>query len=52
LYRITSIGIERLRYFNFGVAATGASMADNIGLSGNEKQIFEQWIAGKLKGGK
>ncbi len=70
LYKITSVGIERLRYFNSGVpdtggsitgierlryfnsgtVATSSSMADYIGLHGEKKQIFEQWISKKLGG--
>jgi DNA-binding MarR family transcriptional regulator len=50
LYKITTIGVERLKYFNSGVALTSSSMADYIGLSGEKKQIFEQWVSKKLGG--
>ena len=50
LYRITSAGVERLQYFNSTVALTSSSMADAIGLSGEKKQIFENWVSKKLGG--
>ncbi len=50
LYRITAVGVERLRYFNSGVALTSSSMSDYIGLSGKEKRIFEEWVKQKLGG--
>jgi len=50
LYRITNVGIDRLQFFNSEVALTSSSMAEHIGLSGEKKQIFEQWISTKLGG--
>ena len=49
-YCITDTGIARLQYFNSTVALTSSSMANTIGLSGEKKEIFEQWVSKKLGG--
>lgn len=75
LYRITAIGVDRLRYLNSGIALrnsyvaddtslieneeqvfkspldlTSSSLADDIGLSGKERQDFQEWVKQKLGG--
>lgn len=50
LYKITTVGVERLLYFNSGITHTSSSMADSIGLTGKKKQIFEEWVSNKLGG--
>lgn len=49
-YRVTNVGIERLQFLSSLVSETSSSMADYIGLSGEKKQIFEQWVSNKLGG--
>jgi len=50
LYRITDVGLERLRYFSSDVTQTSSAIADLAGLSGAKKRIFDRWAKQKLGG--
>lgn len=50
LYRITAAGLERLEYLNSDIATASSSMADYLGLSGEKKKVFENWVMQKLEG--
>lgn len=44
LYRITTIGIKRLRYFNFAKTPASSYITDDIGLAEKEKQVLQSPI--------
>lgn len=50
LYRITSIGLERLQYFNSDEVETSSTIANYAGLSGTKKRTFDRWVETKLRG--
>lgn len=50
LYRITVVGLGRLRYFTSDVMQSSSIVSTHIGLTGKKKQVFNQWFANKLGG--
>jgi len=49
LYRITSVGLERLEYLRSDVMETSSAIADQTNLSGVNKRVFDRWVKQKLK---
>ena len=49
LYRITDVGLERLRYLSSDVVETSSVIASNIGLRGNKKRVLDQWVKKRLR---
>lgn len=50
LYRITHVGLERLQYLHSDVMEMSSVIADQAGLSGGKKRVFDRWVKQKLKG--
>lgn len=48
LYRITSVGLERLQYLRSDVVKTSSAIADHAGLSGTNKRVLDRWVKQKL----
>ena len=48
-YRITGVGLERLRYLCSDVMETSSVIADRIGLSGAKKRVFDHWVNQRLR---
>jgi hypothetical protein len=49
LYRITGVGIERLRYLTSDVVKTSTAIADHVGLKGTRKRVFDEWVQQRLR---
>lgn len=49
LYRITDVGIARLEYLNSDMVKTSSIVANNIGLEGARKRVFDRWVEQKLR---
>jgi len=49
LYRITSVGIERLQYLSSDVLETSSAMASHVGLTGEKKRVLDRWIKQQLR---
>jgi DNA-binding MarR family transcriptional regulator len=48
LYRITNIGIERLEYLCSDEIKTSQVLAEEAGLTGTKKRVFDSWVKQKL----
>jgi len=49
LYQVTDIGLERLNYLRSDIYETSSTIANNVGLSGEKKRVFDSWIKQKLE---
>ena len=49
LYRITSVGLERLQYLRSDVMETSSVIADYAGLRGANKRVLDRWVNKKLR---
>jgi len=49
-YRITQVGLERWQYLRSDVMETSSAIADDVGLSGAKKRVFDRWVKQKLRG--
>ena len=49
LYRITSVGLERLQYLSSDVMETSSVVAERVGLRGVNKRVFDHWVKEKLR---
>lgn len=50
LYRITDVGLERLNYLTSDITQTSSTIANLAGLSGDKKQVLDDWVIKKLGG--
>lgn len=48
-YRITDIGLARLRYLSSDVVETSSAIAELAGLSGAKKRTFDRWVKQQLR---
>jgi DNA-binding MarR family transcriptional regulator len=49
MYRITSVGLDRLQYLWSDVMETSSAIAARVGLSGAKKRTFDRWIKQQLR---
>ena len=49
-YRITDVGLKRLRYLQSDEVETSSTLANYAGLSGTKKRVFDRWVENTLKG--
>ena len=49
LYRITSVGLERLQYLRSNEMKTSQVLAEEAGLKGAKKRAFDGWVKQKLR---
>ncbi len=49
LYRITSVGLERLDYLTSDILEVSSAIAGNVGLKGEKKRIFDSWVKQRLR---
>ncbi len=49
LYRITSVGLERLQYLSSDVLETSSAIASHVGLSGEKKRVLDRWVKHQLR---
>ena len=49
LYRITHVGLERLKYLSSEVMETSSAVAERAGLSGAKKRVFDGWVKQQLR---
>ena len=49
LYRITSVGLERLEYLTSDILETSSAIASHVGLTGEKKRMLDRWVKNKLE---
>lgn len=49
LYRITSVGLERLDYLRSDIFETSSIIAGSVGLNGEKKRVLDRWVKQKLR---
>ena len=49
LYRITHVGLERLKYLSSEVMETSSAVAELAGLGGAKKRAFDSWVKQQLR---
>ena len=48
-YRITSVGLERLKYLRSDVMKTSSAIASHVGLSGGKRRVLDRWVEQQLR---
>ncbi|MFC2019216.1 winged helix-turn-helix domain-containing protein [Chloroflexota bacterium] len=49
-YRITDVGLERLQYLYSDLMEASTTIADQAGLSGAKKRVFDRWVKQQIRG--